>query len=102
MYGRFDAFKPWLLAAVVMMVLLRRAIPYSIAINDNKFLAAVVVVVGWSVAATVSLSFLLEIKPEEYGDPPMLVTGALFFLSGAVYAFGRAMHDAFRAMGKAS
>jgi hypothetical protein len=98
MFGRIDAIKPWLVAAVVVLVLLRRAIPHGIAINDNKWAAGIVVVVGWLAVSLLRDEFQLELKPQEYGEPPVLVSGAMFFLGGAAYAFGRAIHDAAREM----
>lgn len=93
-FGRNVAFKPWLMAAVVAVVLVRRAIPHGIAINGKGWAAIPVMVVGWAVCAWLRAQFNLEVSEQEYGDPPILVTGALFFLGGAVYSFGRAIHDA--------
>jgi hypothetical protein len=92
-FGRNAEFKPWLMAAVVAVVLVRRAIPHGIAINGNPWIAGIVVLGGWGICAWLSLQFNLEVREEEYGDPPVLVCGALFFLCGAVYSFGRAIHD---------
>ena len=94
MFGRDAEFKPWLVAAVVVIVLVRRAIPHGIAINGNAWSAGFVVVGGWLACAWLRSRFNLEISEKEYGEPPMVVTGALFFLGGAVYAFGRAVYDA--------
>ena len=93
-FGRNVAFKPWLMAAVVAVVLVRRAIPHGIAIDDRARSAIPVIFVGWFICAWLRSQFDLEVSEQEYGDPPILVTGALFFLGGAVYSFGRAIHDA--------
>lgn len=94
LFGREPGFRPWLVAAVVAVVLLRRAIPHGIAINGNPWTGSFVVLVGGLICAWLSGEFQLELRQGEYGDPPLLVGGAIFFLSGAVYAFARAIHDA--------
>lgn len=93
-FGRNAEFKPWLMAAVVAVVLVRRAIPHGIAINGKPWIGGIVVLGGWWICAWLSAQFNLEVREEEYGDPPILVCGALFFLCGAAYSFGRAIHDA--------
>jgi hypothetical protein len=97
-FGRVDAFKPWLVAGVFSLVLFRRAIAYGVAINGNRWLAVVVALAGWTVVSVLREKFQLEERPQEYGEPPVLVSGAIFFLAGAIYAFGRAAYDAVRAL----
>jgi hypothetical protein len=92
--GRNAEFQPWLMAAVVAVVLMRRAIPHGIAINGNPLIAGTVLLVGWYICTWLSNQFDLDVRETEYGDRPILVSGALFFLGGAAYSFGRAFHDA--------
>jgi hypothetical protein len=82
---------------VFAIVLLRRAIPHGIAIIDSKWIGGIVVLLGWIGAMVLRQVFELERRPQEYGEPPVLVAGALFFLGGALYVFSRGILDAVRA-----
>ena len=93
-FGRYAVVKPWLVAAVVTLVLLRRAIPHGIMINGSAWLGGVVVFFGWLTCLFLTQNVPLDFSAQEYGEPPQVVTGALFFLGGAVYSFARATYDA--------
>jgi hypothetical protein len=97
-YGREADFRPWLIAAVTLLVILRRAIPHGIMISSHWLSAVAVVVLGWASCTVVATSLKLDVSFNEYEDPPPIVSGALFFTMGAVYAFARAMIDAVRAL----
>lgn len=95
MFGRDAEFKPWLVAGVLSLVLLRRAMPHGIAINGNVWYGGFAMLGGWLFCSWLRTRFNLELGEQEYDEPPLLVSGALFFLGGAIYSFGRAVYDAF-------
>jgi hypothetical protein len=97
-FGRYSDVKPWLIAAVVLLVLARRAIPHGIMVNHHWMPALLIVFFGWLLCHLLSTSLQLDSSDSEYEDPAPVVTGALFFTLGAVYSFGRAAYDAVREM----
>ena len=53
-----------------------------------------VIFFGWLTCMFLLKNIPLDVSATEYGEPPQVVSGALFFLGGAVYSFGRAAFDA--------
>jgi hypothetical protein len=92
-YGRVTAAKPWIFALVAAVTLLRRASPFSVFIG-HWAVAPIVLFLGWALAAFVVRYFDLDPSTLEYPESRTIVTGALFFLGGALYSLVREIIEA--------
>lgn len=80
-HSRSDEWKPWLVAAVLILVLFRRALPHGLLYFDFEWFGRILLIIGLVAASSVATS------PALNGDSSsnnMAVTGMLLLVFGAI------------------